>query len=59
MTWTEVLINFETNRGELKCPKCGGSVRAESESRSVTFTCEDCNEWAHFDKVRTDEPAQK
>lgn len=62
MSWTQIYAGYKTSGAVGKCPKCGGNLTVNSTQRSVTFNCESCKSFRHFDEIKTgdgDQAAQK
>ena len=56
-SWTENLIQYCKDGSYGICPQCNSKkIKLEehnSKRKSVTFHCDDCGSWDHFDGVRT------
>ena len=57
MNWVNNLIEYSKTGEKGNCPKCGSSeVTVETTNfgrRSLTFHCNKCGSWNHFDGTAT------
>ncbi|MBE6902648.1 MAG: hypothetical protein E7478_09245 [Ruminococcaceae bacterium] len=57
MSWINNYIAFKKNKSSGKCPKCGSDkVRVKEIScgrNSVSFFCDGCGDFRHFDECLT------
>ena len=53
MTWVTILIDYINNNILHNCPKCGDKLKVEENEKSITFFCDNCKSFHHFDGIRT------
>lgn len=59
MTWMQIYMNYKTNGSAQNCPECGHALNVETTPYSITFSCDSCKAFRHFDEIKTDKPAQQ
>ena len=58
--WLQNVVSYIDNKDAGKCPMCGSTkVKVEEYThgmrRSITFSCEECGQWDHFDGAKPKE----
>ena len=51
MTWIDVYIKYKSNNSVCKCPNCGNKLSVDKTDTSITFSCDFCEAFRHFDEV--------